>query len=390
MANHGQKVKMGMVGGGPGAFIGAVHRMAAILDHKIELVCGAFSSDAEKSKQCGSELGLDESRVYESYGQMFEMESKLPAQKRMKFVSIVTPNHLHFPIAKMAMEYGFEVVCDKPLAFNMKEANDLEKISKQTGRSFCVTYNYTGYPMVKQAREMIRIGKIGKIRRVVVEYLQGWLATDLEASGQKQASWRTDPSRAGVAGCIGDIGSHAENIITYITGLEISEICADLTKFVQDRKLDDDGNILLRFQNGAKGVMLASQISVGEENDLVIKVYGEKGSVYWKQTEPNTLIVKWLNDATEIFRTSGNSVLASAAHNTRLPVGHPEGFIEAFANLYRNFASTIHARSQGFEPEPQNLDFPGLADGIRGMAFIEAVIKSSNQNSQWVHLSEKR
>lgn len=379
-----RKIRMGMVGGGRGAFIGGVHRMAAALDGQIELVCGAFSSDPEKSKASGKDFFLPPERVYGSYAEMIEQEQKLPEGERMDFVSIVTPNHVHFGPAKMALENGFHVVCDKPLSFNMEEALELEKLVKETGLIFALTHNYTGYPMVKHARAMIKRGDLGKIRKVVVEYPQGWLATRLEESGQKQADWRTDPKRSGIAGAMGDIGTHAENLAEYITGLQIKEICADLTAFVEGRQLDDDGNVLLRFDNGAKGVLHASQISVGEENNLNIRVYGEKGGLEWHQMEPNTLVAKWLDKPTQLLRTGVGELSPEATAHTRIPAGHPEGYLEAFAGIYRNFAYCVQARLEGKEPDPLHVDFPSVSDGVRGMRFIERVVASSNSEDKWL------
>jgi predicted dehydrogenase len=375
---------MGMVGGGRGAFIGAVHRMAAALDGHIELVCGAFSSDPEKSKASGADLGLAPERCYGSFEEMIRAEKRLKPEKRMHFVSIVTPNHVHFPPAKMALENGFHVICDKPLAFSLKEGLALEKIVEKTGNLFALTHNYTGYPMVKQARQMIKHGELGAIRKVVAEYPQGWLSTHLEASGQKQAAWRTDPSKSGIAGAMGDIGTHAENLAEYITGLKITELCADITTFVQGRQLDDDGNVLLRFEGGAKGILHASQISAGEENNLSIKVYGEKGGLEWRQMEPNSLIVRWLDQPMQIYRTGvGNLYPESTAH-TRIPGGHPEGYLEAFANIYRNFAHCVKARVEGVAPDPLLTDYPTVEDGVRGMKFIEKVIASGKSSQKWV------
>lgn len=380
---------MGMVGGGVGAFIGEVHRKAAALDGHIDLVCGAFSSNPERSKQTGKQLNLPDDRVYGSYEEMIEKEKALPEGERMDFVSIVTPNHVHFPPAKMALENGFHVVCDKPMTVNLEEAKALQKLVDESGLVFGLTHNYTGYPMVKQARDMVSNGDLGEIRKVVVEYPQGWLATKLEDEDNKQASWRTDPAKAGPAGAMGDIGTHAENLAEYITGLEISELCADLSRMVDGRMLDDDGNILLRFGNGAKGVLHASQISVGEENNLKIFVYGEKGGLEWHQEEPNTLLVKHLDGPTEVYRTGvDHGYLSDAALNhTRLPSGHPEGFIEAFANIYRNVAFTISSRLNGEEPSEMHLDFPTVNDGVRGIAFIDSVIKSSESNDKWTPFS---
>lgn len=379
-----QKLRMGMVGGGIGAFIGGVHRMAAALDGEIDLVCGAFSSDPEKSKASGAQLGLPPERVYGSFEEMIKQEKKLRPEKRMQFVSIVTPNHMHFAPAKMALENGFHVICDKPLAFNLKEALTLEKVVQKTGMLFALTHNYTGYPMVKQARMMIRHGELGAIRKVVVEYPQGWLSTHLEASGQKQAAWRTDPARSGIAGAMGDIGTHAENLAEYITGLKISELCADISTFVPGRLLDDDGNVLLHFENGAKGILHASQISAGEENNLNIRVYGEKGGLEWRQMEPNTLVVKWLDKPTQLYRTGVGQLYAEAQAHTRIPAGHPEGYLEAFANIYRNFALCVRARVEGKTPDPVYADFPTVEDGVRGMQFIERVIGSGKSAKKWI------
>jgi predicted dehydrogenase len=381
-----RKIRMGMVGGGKDAFIGAVHRMAASLDGQIELVCGAFSSSPEKSKETGKALYLPEERVYDSFEQMIQKEKDLPDTTRMDFVSIVTPNFLHFLPAKLALENGFHVVCDKPMTINLAEAKELQKLVEQTGLLFVLTHNYTGYPMVKEAREMVKSGKIGKIRKIVVEYPQGWLATKIEDTGHKQAAWRADPQKTGAANCMGDIGTHAENLAEYITGLKIKELCADLHTFVPGRHLDDDGNVLLRFENGASGVLHASQISVGEENNLNIRIYGETGGLEWHQQEPNTLIVKHLDKPAEIFRTGGAFSFLSeqALAHTRLPSGHPEGFIEAFANIYRNFALTLQARLEGRQPDRKYLDFPTVNDGVRGMAFIETVVESSQSDKKWI------
>jgi len=379
-----RKLRMGMIGGGIGAFIGAVHRMAAALDNESELVCGAFSSDPKKSKASGELLKLPPERVYGSYAEMIANEKMLPECQRMDFVSIVTPNHLHFAPAKLALENGFHVICDKPMTFNLDEAKKLEQTVKKSGLVFALTHNYTGYPMIKEAREIVRGGKLGKIRKIVVEYPQGWLSTKLEAHGQKQAAWRTDPKKSGASGCMGDIGTHAENLAEYITGLQIKELCADLTTFVQGRKLEDDGNVLLRFNNGARGVLYASQISVGEENSLHIRVYGEKGGIEWDQMQPNSLIAKWIDRPKEIIRTGVGQLSNAAKFNTRLPAGHPEGFIEAFANIYRNFALTVRSRIQGIKPKAEYLDFPTVMDGVRGMAFIKTVVESSARGAKWI------
>ncbi len=379
-----RKIRMGMVGGGEGAFIGAVHRMAAALDGQIELVCGAFSSDPAKSKRSGEALFLPENRVYNSFEEMILKEKKLPASKRMDFVSIVTPNHVHFAPAKMALKNGFHVVCDKPLSFNLKEALELEKLVKTTGLLFTLTHNYTGYPMVKQAKAMIKRGDFGKIRKVVVEYPQGWLSTFLEQSAQKQAAWRTDPTKSGIVGAMGDIGTHAENLAEYMTGLKITRLYADLTTFVDGRLLDDDGSVLLELEGGAKGILFASQICAGEENNLNIRVYGEKGGFQWFQMEPNSLIVKWLDKPTEIFRTGGSGATPESLAHTRIPAGHPEGYLEAFGNIYRNFAKQVQAHLAGEACDPI-FDTPSVSDGVRGMNFIYKVVES-NKKRNWVQM----
>ncbi len=376
-----------MVGGGRGAFIGAVHRMAAQLDGQIELVCGAFSADPAKSAASGADLFLPADRVYTSYEEMMKRERALPESVRMDFVCIVTPNHMHYPVAVSALKSGFHVMCDKPLSFDLKQAKALAALVRKTGLLFGLTHNYTGYPLVKEARELVQAGKLGAIRKIVVEYPQGWLASRLEASGQKQADWRTDPKRAGASCCIGDIGTHAENLAEYITGLRMESICADLTTFVKGRKLDDDGNVLVRYKGGAKGILFASQISIDEENALAIRVYGEKGGLEWHQQEPNTLILKWPDQPRQLLRTSGGTLSNAAKANTRLPGGHPEGYLEAFGNLYRNFANVIRARLDGVKPDALALDFPTVDDGVRGMAFIEAVVKSSKGSQKWVKLA---
>ena len=373
-----------MVGGGRGAFIGGVHRMAAALDGQIELVCGAFSSDPKKSKLSGKDLFLPPDRVYGSYAEMIEKEKQLPVGERMDFVSIVTPNHVHYGPAKMALENGFHVVCDKPLCFNMKEATALQKLVDKTGLLFALTHNYTGYPLVKQAKMMVQKGIIGKVRKVVVEYPQGWLSTKVEATGQKQADWRTDPKRSGAAGAMGDIGTHAENLAEYITGLQITELCADISTFVEGRLLDDDGNVLLRFDNGAKGVLHASQICAGEENNLNIRVYGTKAGLQWFQMEPNSLYVKWLDKPMEVLRTGVGKLYPESLEHSRIPGGHPEGYLEAFANIYRNFAFCVQAHLAGKKPKKIYQDYPTVHDGVRGMRFIESVIKSGKSRSKWI------
>jgi predicted dehydrogenase len=380
----GRKIRMGMVGGGRGAFIGGVHRMAAALDGEIELVCGAFSSDPERSRLSGEDFYLSSDRVYGSYAEMIQKEKELPEGERMDFVSIVTPNHVHFGPAKMALENGFHVVCDKPLSYDMDEAYELEKVVNKSGLLFALTHNYTGYPMVKQARHMIQNGDLGTIRKVVVEYPQGWLMDFIESTDQKQAAWRTDPKRSGIAGAMGDIGTHAENLAEYITGLKISELCADISTLVDGRLLDDDGNVLLRFNNGARGILHASQISAGEENSLNIRVYGSKAGLEWHQMEPNTLEVKYQDGPKRVFRTGVGDLCTSAQAHTRIPAGHPEGYLEAFANIYRNFAKCVQARITGNEVDPVYNDFPTVEDGVRGMNFIYKVIESGKSDQKWV------
>lgn len=381
-----RRIRMGMVGGGRGAFIGAVHRIAAAMDGRIELVCGAFSSDPSRSLESGADLFLDPARCYGNFEEMMRTEATLPAGERMDFVSIVTPNHLHFPAAKAALENGFSVLSDKPATFDLAEALALRELVARSGHLYGLTHNYTGYPMVKEAREIVHSGRLGKIRKVVVEYPQGWLATRLEASGQKQASWRTDPARSGAAGCVGDIGTHAENLAEYITGLRIRELAADLTAFVDGRPLDDDANVLLRFEGGAKGILHASQVSAGEENNLNIRVYGEQAGLEWHQQEPNTLRLKFNDQPTQILRTGMSYLGASAAQATRTPPGHPEGYLEAFANIYRSFANHLAAHLEKSTPDPRWLDYPRIEDGVRGMAFIEAVVASSKANAAWTPL----
>lgn len=381
-----RKLRYGMVGGGPGAFIGAVHRSAAALDGEIELVAGAFSSDPEKSRRQGAELFLDESRVYGSYEEMADREAALPEGERIDFVSIVTPNHMHFPIAKAFIERGIHVVCDKPMTMTVEEAEALCRLVKEHDVVFALTHNYTGYPMVKQARELVRAGKLGEIRKVVAEYPQGWLASLIEAEGSKQAAWRTDPKQAGVSSAIGDIGSHAENLVRYVTGLELEAVCADIKTFVPGRQLEDDANLLVHFKGGARGVLYCSQISVGEENNLRIRVYGTEASLDWQQEDPNYLYVRQVNGPTQVYRRGNDYLEPIARHNSRLPFGHPEAFIEAFANVYRNAGRTIAARLAGEQPQPFDLDFPTVQDGAIGVHFIHTAIESGRRGT-WVDAS---
>jgi len=374
-----------MIGGGRGAFIGGVHRIAAIMDGQAELVAGAFSSDPERSRASGADLHLEAGRVYGSYAEMAEQEAAQPADRRLDFVVIVTPNHQHFGPAKAFLEAGFHVICDKPVTFDLAQARKLKAIVARTGKLFVLTHNYTGNAMVKQAREFVRAGRLGTLRKVVVEYPQGWLADAIEQTGQKQAAWRTDPKRSGAAGCMGDIGTHAENLARYITGLEIAELCADLTTFVKGRALDDDGNVLLRFTGGAKGVLHASQICVGDENNLNIRVYGTKAALEWYQEHPNELIVKYPDQPRQVWRRGNGYDGAAAQRATRIPAGHPEGYLEAFGNIYREAFRGIRAVLDG-QKLPKDLDVPTIDDGVEGMAFIEAVVRSSARGARWVTL----
>jgi len=386
----GRTLRMGMVGGGRDAFIGAVHRMAARLDADyeggMEFVAGALSSNPEKAKASGQDLGLADDRNYISWEAMLEGERARPETERIDFVSIVTPNHMHFPVAKAFAEGGFNVLLDKPMVHTSTQAAELTSVAQQAGVVFAVTYNYSGYPMVKQAREMVKAGDLGEIRKVVVEYNQGWLATQLEKSGHKQADWRTDPARSGIGGCIGDIGSHAEQLVSYVTELEIDSVCADLTTFVPGRRLDDDANVLLRFKGGAKGLLFASQICVGSENDLRLRVWGSKGGLEWRQEEPNHLVYRPIDGPERVYRRGTDFVGEAAKGATRLPFGHPEAFIEAFANVYRNAGDAIRAGKD----DPAGFDYPGLADGSRGVRFIEAVVASSNEDGAWCDLTQSQ
>jgi len=382
-----RKIKMGMVGGGRDAFIGPVHRIAAQMDNKIELVAGAFSSTPEKSRLSGQDLLLPKNRVYDDYGQMFQREKVLPEDERIDFVSIVTPNNSHYPIAKEALSSGFHVVCDKPMTMNIDEAIALNKEVDNSGLIFCLTHNYTGYPMVKEARQTVMNGDLGIIRKAVVEYPQGWLADALENTGNKQAAWRSDPVFAGASSCMGDIGTHCANLVEYITNLAITEICGDLTTFVPGRKLDDDGSVLLRFDNGARGILWASQVAIGIENGLNIRIYGEKGTLEWTQEEPNSLWVRWSDKPIEIRRTATDFVGSAASSNVRLPAGHPEGYIEAFANIYRAFAEDLSGIIDGTDDHNPSKDYPGSKDGLRGMSFLDAVVRSRNSDDKWISLN---
>lgn len=378
-----RKLRMGMVGGGKDAFIGSIHRLAANMDGLIEIVAGALSINPEIAKESGKMLFLAEDRTYTTYEEMMEKESKLPADKRIDFVTIVTPNFAHFAPAMLALEKGFHVVIEKPMTFTLDEANQLKKKVEETGLLLCLTHTYSGYPMVRQARAMVRDGALGKIRKIYVEYPQGWLSKMSEREGNAQAAWRTDPKRSGKAGAMGDIGTHAAHLAEFVSGLKITHMCADLNIMVQGRALDDDGNVLLKFDNGAAGVLMASQVAAGEENALKIRIYGELGGLEWAQHEPNTLLAKWLDKPTQILRAGSNGFIApEASFNTRTPAGHPEGYLEAFGNLYRNFALALSARMDGTQV-PAVVDFPSVEDGIRGMAFIDMVVKSGQSTEKW-------
>ena len=377
---------MGMIGGGKDAFIGAIHRYAAFMDGQIELVCGALSINPDIAKDSGKSLYLPDDRIYLTYEEMIKKEAALPVDKRMDFVTIVTPNFAHFAPAMAALENGFNVVIEKPITFTLDEAKQLKKKVDETGLVLCLTHTYSGYPLVKQARAMVQGGAFGKVRKVWVEYPQGWLSKLSEREGNAQAAWRTDPKKSGKSGCMGDIGTHAAHLSEYITGLKITQLCADLNIMVEGRALDDDGNVLLKFDNGAAGVLMASQVAAGEENALKIRIYGEKGGLEWAQHEPNTLLVKWLDQPTQILRAGGNygdRLSSFATQNCRTPGGHPEGYLEAFGNIYKNFALTLSTKLSGGEPTKEMLDFPRVEEGIRGMAFIDNVVESNKSDKKW-------
>lgn len=379
-----KKLRLGMIGGGPGSFIGAIHRIAARMDNYYELVGGSFSSSLEKSLETSRELGLDENRIYPSYQELIKKEKEKTANERIQVIAIVTPNHLHFEPAKMALGNGFHVVLDKPMTLSLAEALALKEIQEKTGNLLCLTHTYTGYPMVKEAKQQIAAGKLGKIRKVYVEYPQGWLSTAVES---KQADWRTDPSKSGIAGAMGDIGTHAFNLAEYVSGLSVQKLCADINIVVENRRLDDDGAVLLKFDNGASGVLMATQVAAGEENNVKIRVYGEKGGLEWQQVDANTLTIKWLDEPAQTLRTGGGYLSSFAQHNTRTPSGHPEGYLEAFANIYKNFAEHILAIQNQVESKKESLDYPSIEEGVRGMAFIETVIASGKSEQKWLNLN---
>lgn len=379
-----KKLRLGMIGGGPGSFIGAIHRIAARMDNYYELVGGSFSSSLEKSLETSRELGLDENRIYPSYQELIKKEKEKPANERIQVIAIVTPNHLHFEPAKMALENGFHVILDKPMTLSLAEALALKEIQENTGNLLCLTHTYTGYPMVKEAKQQIAAGKLGRIRKVYVEYPQGWLSTAVES---KQADWRTDPSKSGIAGAMGDIGTHAFNLAEYVSGLSVQKLCADINIVIENRRLDDDGAVLLKFDNGASGVLMATQVAAGEENNVKIRVYGEKGGLEWQQVDANTLTIKWLDEPAQTLRTGGGYLSSFAQHNTRTPSGHPEGYLEAFANIYKNFAEHILAIQNQVKPKKESLDYPSITEGLRGMAFIETVIASGKSTQKWLDLN---
>src|SRR6056297_25255 len=378
-----RKIRLGMIGGGPDAFIGAVHRKAAALDGHFKLVCGAFSRSYEKCKETGEALQLSSDRIYESYDKMFEEELNLPEEQRMDAVSIVTPNHVHFDPAKKALENGFHVIIDKPIAFTLDEAKELQELTESTGCVLALTHTYTGYPMIKEAKQRIADGQIGDLRKIYVEYPQGWLATPLEEEGNKQASWRTDPEKSGAGGAIGDIGTHAANLAEYVSGLEITHLCADVRTNVEGRKLDDDSSALLKFGENVSGVLVATQIATGEENDLKIRLYGSIGGFEWTHTDPNTLLYKPHEEPTQILRAGTGYLTDLAAKNTRLPAGHPEGYLEAFANIYVEFANAVNDHRNGKYKSSGDYDFPDAAEGVRGMAFVVNMLKSSESDQKW-------
>jgi predicted dehydrogenase len=382
-----RKLRMAMIGGGKDAFIGAVHRLAFQMDGQIELVAGALSVNPQLALESGRELFLSADRIYTDYKVMLEQEAIKPADQRIDFVSIVTPNFLHFEPAMLAMDHGFHVVVEKPITFTLEQAKQLREKMQSTGKLLLLCHTYTGYPMVKQARRLIQSGILGAIRKVYVEYPQGWLSTYLEGTNHAQAAWRTDPKRSGKAGAMGDIGTHAFNMAEYVSGLHVTHICADVNTKVEGRLLDDDGAALLKFNNGASGVLMATQIAAGAENNIKVRVFGEKGGLEWQQEDANSLLVKWSDQPAQIYRAGTGYADPFAKHNARTPAGHPEGYLEAFANLYRNFAATLRARMNGKEPTPEMLDFPSVEEGLRGMAFIEHVIASGKSEKKWIEFT---
>ena len=375
------RIRLGMVGGGAGAFIGAVHRIAARIDDQFDLVAGALSASPDKAIASGRDLGLDPARTYASYRDMAIREAKL--KNGIEAVSIVTPNHVHYDAAKEFLKRGIHVICDKPLTTTLEDAQDLERTVRRTGLLFAVTHNYTGYPMVRQAREMIAGGELGALRVVQVEYAQDWLATPLEQTGQKQAAWRTDPAQSGPAGSLGDIGTHAYNLACFVTGLNCRELAAELSTFVPGRRLDDHVQIMLRFAEGARGLLWASQVATGNQNNLRLRIYGEKGGLEWRQEDPNCLWFAPLGKTPTLIYRAGPGAITVAAHASRVPAGHPEGYLEAFAQLYTDIAEQISARLEKRSAAASSLLVPTVEDGVAGMQFISAVLASSSHNSAW-------
>ncbi|RYY45624.1 MAG: Gfo/Idh/MocA family oxidoreductase [Sphingomonadales bacterium] len=375
-----------MVGGGEGAFIGAVHRMAAALDGEYALVCGAFSSDAERSRRSGEALGLDPARSYPTLEAMLAGEAALPESERMQVLSIVTPNHLHAPAAIAALDAGFHVISDKPMALDLDESRAIGAAVGRSRRLYGLTFTYSGYPLVEEARVRVARGDLGRVRLVQVEYSQGWLSEPLDREGNKQAEWRTDPARAGLGGCLGDIGTHAFHLAEHVSGLTVEELSADLTTHVPGRRLDDDLAALLRLEGGARGVLKASQIAAGDENGLRLRIHGEKGGLDWSQMEPNTLTLRWLDRPAEIVRAGGPGLAPSTISRLRTPAGHPEGYVEAFANLYRSFGRAVRAGATAPPPRGADSWFPGIADGLRTMAFVETMIENSAGTHKWTPL----
>jgi predicted dehydrogenase len=387
MESWKRKLRMGMVGGGEGAFIGAVHRMVATLDQQVELVAGCFSRDPENTARTGRALYLDPGRCYATYEAMAEKEKALPADRRIDFVSIVTPNHMHFPIARTFLEAGFHVVCDKPMTYSVEEAAELVRIVERTGRVFALTHNYTGHPLVRHARHLFQSGDMGTIRKVVVEYLQDFLMVPHEKLGQKQAAWRTDPAQSGAGGTLGDVGSHCLNLLEYVTGDPVTELCADRSTFLPDRVLDEDVNMLLRLRGGGKGVLTISQVATGEENGLTLRVYASKGAILWAQENPNFLNVYRYGEPRQVL-TRGQGYLSEPAKAcTRVPTGHPEGYLEAFATVYCGVVRAIRKHIDGHPLRSEDYDFPTVHDGLRGMRFIRQAVDSSKRGAVWVLLS---
>lgn len=389
-ASTERRVRYGMVGGGEGAFIGAVHRMSLALDGDYALVCGAFSTDSARNDRSGKAIGLDSSRVYPTFDAMIAGERALPEDQRMEVLAIVTPNHLHAPMAITALDAGFHVMSEKPMALSLEEALAIREAVRRSGRLYALAFTYSGYPLVEEARIRVQRGDFGRIRLVQVEYLQGWLSAPIDRDGNKQAEWRTDPARAGLGGCLGDIGTHAFQLAEHVSGLRVEALSAELTTHVPGRRLDDDVSALLRFESGARGVLKASQVAAGEENGLRLRIHGEKGGLEWAQMEPNTLTLRWLDRPTEIVRAGGPGLVPETMARLRTPAGHPEGYIEAFANLYRDFATAIR-QGAGAPPAPGEAGwFPSLEDGLRTMAFVEAAVESNEGSAKWTRLAVDR